>query len=133
MCNVQRDMSAESRRPPRRILVAEGDRGIRGLLELILRREDRAILTASDGAEALELTRRGPIDLLLVDVHMPRLDGLELCRIYRAGGGGAPIVMLLAATDGPAAARACSADGFISKPFNISTILTTVERHLGAL
>ena len=51
---------------------------------------------------------------------------------YRERGGEAPVVMLSAAFDGPAAARACAADGFIAKPFRIDTILDTVDYHLRA-
>jgi CheY-like chemotaxis protein len=124
-------MGAVTHRTPRSILVAEDDRGIRRLLELILRRADRDIIMASDGAEALRLTRLHQVDLLLVDVHMPRLDGTAFCRAYRERGGEAPVVMLSAASDGPAAARACAADGFIAKPFELATILKTVAHHLG--
>jgi DNA-binding response OmpR family regulator len=130
-CNVFQGVNAATRHAPKRILVAEDDRGIRGLLELILRSDDRAIITASDGAEALQITRQRPVDLLLVDVHMPHLDGAAFCRAYRERGGEAPVVMLSAATDGPEMARDCAADGFIAKPFQLTTILETVAHHLG--
>jgi CheY-like chemotaxis protein len=125
-------MTARAHRNPKSILVAEDDRGIRGLLELILRRSDRSILLARDGAEALWLTRSHDVDLALVDVHMPGIDGAEFCRAYRERGGDAPVVMLSAATDGPAAAQACAADGFIAKPFQLATLLNAVAQHLGA-
>jgi CheY-like chemotaxis protein len=125
-------MTARAHRQPKSILVAEDDRGIRGLLELILRRSDRSIVLARDGAEALWLTGHHDFDLALVDVHMPGVDGAAFCRAYRERGGDAPVVMLSAATDGPEAAQACSADGFIAKPFQIATLLEAVARHLGA-
>lgn len=125
-------MHARARRQPKSILVVEDDRGIRGLLELILRRSDRSILLARDGAEALWLSRHHDFDLALVDVHMPGVDGAAFCRAYRERGGDAPVVMLSAATDGPAQARACAADGFIAKPFQLATLLDTVAHHLGA-
>jgi len=125
-------MTAREHRQPKSILVVEDDRGIRGLLELILRRSDRSILLARDGAEALWLSRHHDFDLAFVDVHMPGVGGAAFCRAYREDGGDAPVVMLSAATDGPAQARACSADGFIAKPFQIATVLAAVDRHLGA-
>jgi DNA-binding response OmpR family regulator len=125
-------MKATAHRSPKSILVAEDDRGIRGLLELILRRSDRSIMLARDGAEALWLTRHHDFDLALVDVHMPGVDGAAFCRAYRERGGDAPVVMLSAATDGPATARDCAADGFIAKPFQIATVLEAVAHHLGA-
>src|SRR5690349_18754978 len=109
-------MSASTRRRLRSILVVEDDRGIRRLLELILRRGDREVITAGDGFEALQVARTHPVDLLLVDVHMPRMDGTGFCRAYRERGGEAPVVMLSAAADGPTAARDCAANGFIAKP-----------------
>jgi DNA-binding response OmpR family regulator len=115
---------------PISILVAEDDRGIRGLLELILQRSDRDIVLARDGIEALRLARRQDFDLVFVDLHMPGLDGASFCRTYRARGGEAPVVMLSAATDGPATARDCAADGFISKPFRIATVLAAADQHL---
>jgi CheY-like chemotaxis protein len=125
-------VKASVHRNPKSILVAEDDRGIRGLLELILRRDDRSILLARDGAEALWLTRQHDVDLALVDVHMPGVDGAAFCRAYRERGGDAPVVMLSTAPDGPAAARACAADGFIPKPFQLAALLDTVAHHLGA-
>src|SRR4051812_22042370 len=116
---------------PKSILVVEDDHGIRSLLELILRRGDRSVLLAKDGVEGLSLAKHHDIDLALVDVHMPGLDGASFCRAYRERGGEAPVVMLSAAVDGPDAAKACAADGFIAKPFQIATILDTVNRHLG--
>jgi CheY-like chemotaxis protein len=124
-------MTAREHRQPKSILVAEDDRGIRGLLELILRRSDRSILLARDGAEALWLSRHHDFDLAFVDVHMPGIDGAAFCRTYRERGGDAPVVMLSATTDGPSQARACAADGFIAKPFQIATVLEAVNRHLG--
>ena len=125
-------MSAITRREPRRVLVAEDDRGIRGLLETILRGEDCSVIAARDGAEALQLARLHHVDLLLVDVHMPRLDGTDVCRTYRERGGESPVVLISASTDGPEAARACAADGFIAKPFQLATIQETVTRFVGA-
>jgi CheY-like chemotaxis protein len=125
-------MTSEKRRAPRSVLVAEDDRGIRSLLEIILRGEDCSVIAARDGAEALWLARLHEVALLLVDVHMPRLDGTAVCRQYRERGGGAPVVLLSASVDGPDAARDCAADGFIAKPFQLATIQETVTRFVGA-
>ena len=125
-------MNAEERQRPRSILVAEDDRGIRSLLEIILRGDDCSVIAARDGAEALQLARLHDVDLLLVDFHMPRLGGDAVCREYRERGGAAPVVLLSASSDGPDAALACAADGFIAKPFQMATILKTVSRYAGA-
>jgi CheY-like chemotaxis protein len=125
-------MNAEKPHRPRSVLVAEDDRGIRSLLELILRGDDCSVIAASDGAEALQLARLHDVDLLLVDVHMPRIDGTAVCREYRERGGEAPVVLLSASVDGADAARDCAADGFIAKPFQLATILEAVNRYAGA-
>lgn len=128
--DVLSSVDATTHRYPKSILVAEDDRGIRGQLKLILERDDWDILLARDGVEALHLARRHAFDLVFVDLHMPGLDGAGFCRAYRERGGDAPVVMLSAASDGPATARDCAADGFISKPFQIATVLATADRHL---
>ena len=90
------------------------------------------MIAAKDGAEALQLARVHEVDLLLVDVHMPRVDGTVVCREYRERGGEAPVVLLSASIDGPDAARDCAADGFIAKPFQLATIQEAVTRFVGA-
>ena len=112
--------------------MAEDDRGIRSLLEIILRGENCSVIAAKDGAEALQLARLHEVDLLLLDVHMPRVDGTVVCRMYRERGGEAPVILISASTDGPDAARACAADGFIAKPFQLATIQEAVTRFVGA-
>ena len=112
--------------------MAEDDRGIRSLLEIILRGENCSVIAAKDGAEALHLARLHEVDLLLLDVHMPRVNGTVVCRMYREYGGEAPVILISASTDGPDAARSCAADGFIAKPFQLATIQETVTRFVGA-
>jgi DNA-binding response OmpR family regulator len=91
------------------------------------------VLTAVDGLDGLEVARREPHDLVLLDAIMPRLDGVGFCRAYRAAGGGAPIVLMTAGDELAAqtAARACGAAHFVNKPFNISALLATVARFAG--
>lgn len=124
-------MEAFAHASPHRILIAEDDRGIRVLLEQILSQEGRSLLLAGDGAEAVALALQHPVDLLLVDLHMPALDGAAVCRAYRAAGGAAPVVLLSASANGTDTARECDADGFIAKPFRVATVLETVDRFVG--
>jgi len=125
-------MDATRQRAPRSVLVAEDDRGTRELLEIILRGENCSVIAARDGAEALWLACLHDVDLSLLDVHMARVDGGVVCRRYRERGSEAPVVLISASTDGPDAARACAADGFIAKPFELATIQEAVTRFVGA-
>lgn len=63
-----------------KILVVDDDVHIRELITLFLRNEGFEIVVAKDGAEALEIVGESPIDLVILDIMMPRLDGWELCR-----------------------------------------------------
>jgi CheY-like chemotaxis protein len=88
-----------------RILVVDDEPAVRESLERSLRFEGYQVIVAADGAEALERVRDDRPDAVVLDVLMPRLDGLEACRRLRARGDDLP-VLLLTARDGVAAARA---------------------------
>ena len=98
-------------RQSKSILVVEDDRSMRGLLELILRREDRSILLARDGAEAPGCPGITISTWRSWTCTCPGVNGATFCRAHRERGGDAPVVMLSAATDGPAQAPACAAKG----------------------
>ena len=66
--------------PAARILMVEDDAVIREATQLTLERHGYDVTTAEDGAQALELLERGPVDLVVSDLEMPRVDGLELTR-----------------------------------------------------
>ena len=72
-------------RPPT-VLVVDDDAAIRHLFERWLLTEGYSVVTAADGAEALEVVRRQPPDAVLLDVAMPRVNGLEVCRQIKRDG-----------------------------------------------
>ena len=78
------------------ILIAEDDPHQRRLMSLVLTRAGYDVHTAQDGAEALQMLDERHIDLLVLDVMMPRLDGFELTRQLREGGSELPILMVTA-------------------------------------
>jgi CheY-like chemotaxis protein len=91
--------------------------------------------TASDGADALSRLRRASFDVVLMDVHMPEMDGLEATRRIRAGGAGEPArqVPVIALTadalaESRAACEAAGLDGFVAKPFVLSELTETLAR-----
>ncbi len=81
------------------ILAVEDERSIRKLLRLYLDEAGYTVTEAADGAEALAKMRTGGIDLVLLDLMIPEVDGLEVCRRIRADNPSVPIIMLTARDD----------------------------------
>ncbi len=78
------------------ILVVEDDKNARRLMEAVLTRYGYEPLTASNGEEALEVLDRKHVDLIILDVMMPRMDGFEFTNTLRTGGSNIPILMVTA-------------------------------------
>ena len=115
-----------------RILVVEDDDGIRDLVDLVLSSAGSEVLTASDGAAALQLVGTIHPDLVLLDMRMPVMDGWEFARQYRARPEPhAPIVELTAARDAAARAAEIHANGYLGKPFDMQSLLSMVSHHAG--
>jgi adenylate cyclase len=116
-----------------RVLVADDDRSIRELLQSYLETSGCRVLPASDGQNALDIAQKQVVDLAILDVQMPRLNGLEVCRRMKAGDFTRLIpVMIVTAHDAdPERLEAidAGADEFLGKPFN-STLLLTRARSL---
>ncbi len=127
------DLTGILGRPPR-ILVADDDWLNRDLLQTYLTASGCEVLTASDGRSALEHARKERLDLALLDVSMPRLDGLTLCQILK----GAPetrfvpvvIVTAMDREDERLRAIEAGADDFILKPYSSIVLLTRVRSLL---
>ena len=116
----------------RTILLAEDDLDIRDFVAMALEGEGYDVAAAANGQAALEAARAQPIDLILLDLAMPLLDGPEFCRAYRAEGGRAAVVLLTAASPDKVAVgmEACGAVAYLLKPFTIDALLDTVTQHL---
>jgi CheY-like chemotaxis protein len=115
------------------ILVVEDDPDIRDLLTMLLEGEGYSIVEAADGQDALMLALGREVDLVLLDIAMPRLTGTEFCLAYRNRGGHAPVVLITAAENEAVAAavETCGAVGHIRKPFDLEQVLVVVERYAG--
>ena len=113
------------------ILVVDDEPSIVDLVRFTLEDADVRVVEASDGAEALVLARRIKPDLILLDVQMPRLDGLEGCRQLRRepAFARAPIILLTAAGQEADRARGlgAGADEYLTKPFSPLALLALVE------
>lgn len=94
------------------------------------------LVFAADGAEGLDAAAREPVlDLLLVDINMPRMDGLEFVRRLRGELGMTEVPVLVCSTESSdadrAAARAAGATDFLPKPWTPDELLAAVRTHLG--
>ncbi|PMQ12538.1 Transcriptional regulatory protein AfsQ1 [Pseudomonas sp. AD21] len=107
---------------PLTILIAEDSAADRLLLSTIVRRQGHIVLTAANGAEAVEIFRRQQLHLVLMDAMMPVMDGFEAARQIKALAGETlvPIIFLTSLTESEALARCLEAGGddFLAKPYN---------------
>jgi two-component system phosphate regulon response regulator PhoB len=118
----------------RTVLIADDEPHVIELVRVTLEDDRLRVLEATDGEQALTLARAEHPDLLFLDVHMPRLSGLEVCRRLRADASftitTTTIVMLTAAAQADDIARglAAGADHYLTKPFSPVALLTLLER-----
>ena len=117
-------------RPAHRALVVDDDAEMRRLLTLFLEKEGYAVETADDGREALERARSARPDLVLLDLRMPVLGGIEFLRVRRAERDLAAIPVLVLSSDpgGAYVAAALEADGFLAKPLDLKELRRQVGR-----
>jgi PAS domain S-box-containing protein len=119
---------------PLRILVAEDNEFNSQLLEQLLVRRGHRVRLAADGREALERAEEGGFDLLLLDVHMPELDGFQVIRAIRererTSGGHLPVVALTARSRAEDRARCLAAgmDDFLAKPIQAAALWEAIDR-----
>jgi DNA-binding response OmpR family regulator len=115
-----------------RILLVDDEAAIQTLLSYPLRKDGYEVVQASDGAEALErFADEGTFDLVVLDVMMPRLDGLETCRRLRATST-VPIIMLTAKAEeiDKVLGLELGADDYITKPFSMHEFRSRVKAAL---
>ena len=115
------------------ILTVDDSLSVRQVLAVTLRGGGFDVIQAHDGQQALEIARETPVDLVITDLHMPRMDGIHLVEALRTLPTYSSTPLLLLTTDDSAASRsagrAAGANGWIGKPFNPGQLLQTV-RHL---
>jgi DNA-binding response OmpR family regulator len=114
-----------------RILLVDDEQSLQKLLGYPLRKEGYEVIAASNGMEALERFRDGEIDLVVLDVMLPRIDGFEVCRQLRARSA-VPIIMLTAKTDefDKVLGLELGADDYITKPFSMREFRSRVKAML---
>jgi len=113
-----------------RVLVVDDEPGLRQSLGLLLADAGYEILAESDGRRALERATVELFDIILCDVRMPELDGLEFLRAYQARGGQA-LVIMMSAYGGEEAALAAMKEGaydYLPKPFRPDEVVLTLRK-----
>src|ERR687894_2331883 len=116
----------------KKVLVVDDEPAVRGALERALRLEAYDVELAADGREALDRLAAGPLDAVVLDVAMPHVDGLEVCRRLRSLGDRTPVLMLTArdAIDDRVAGLDAGADDYLVKPFALEELLARVRALL---
>src|SRR5213079_3535227 len=115
-----------------RVLVADDERAVRESLRRALVLEGYEVELASGGREALESVGNGRADVVVLDVLMPDIDGLEVCRRLRGGGDRVPVLMLTArdAISDRVEGLEAGADDYLVKPFDLDELIARLRALL---
>ena len=119
-------------RRPARILVVDDERSMRELLAIVLRREGHEVLLAENGRMAIDALEREPIDLLISDIKMPDMSGVEVLRAAKRVDSGIPGIMItaFASTETAVEAMRLGACDYLSKPFDIDLLKMKVREKI---
>ncbi len=117
---------------PRRILVVEDDPSINDIVSTALRFQGHSVTQTADGSAGLELAIEGGVDLLVLDVMLPGVDGFEICRRLREAGSSAPVLFLTARDETEHRIRgfATGGDDYLTKPFSVDELVMRVAAIL---
>jgi DNA-binding response OmpR family regulator len=115
-----------------RILLVDDEQPIQTLLSFPLQRDGYEVVQASDGREALARFDEQQFDLVVLDLMLPRMDGLEVCKRLRANGSTVPIIMLTAKSEeiDKVLGLELGADDYITKPFSMREFRSRVKAAL---
>jgi len=114
------------------VLVVEDDEQVRRSVERALRFEGYSVSVAGDGEEGLQALAAEPPDVVVLDIMMPRLDGIAVCRLMRARGDRTPVLMLTARHElsDRVAGLDAGADDYLVKPFALEELLARLRALL---
>jgi two-component system response regulator MprA len=115
-----------------RLLIADDDPDVRDSLCRALNRAGYSVTTAANGADAIDTVARSPVDLIVLDILMPAMDGLAVCRMLRGRGDSTPVLALTArdSIDDRVSGLAAGADDYLVKPFALRELLARVAALL---
>lgn len=114
-----------------RILIVEDEPGIGAFLKQGLEEENYQVFWASDGLKGLELTKSESFDLILLDWMMPKLSGLDFCKLFRRNNTTTPIIFLTAkdTVEEVVVGLKAGANDYIKKPFSFEELLERIKIH----
>ena len=124
--------SAATKTAPRRILVVEDDSPISDVVSTALRFQGHSVTQAADGPAGLAIAMAGAVDLIVLDVMLPGMDGFEMCRQLRERGSSAPVLFLTARDETEDRIRgfATGGDDYLTKPFSVDELIMRVAAIL---
>jgi DNA-binding response OmpR family regulator len=114
-----------------KVLVVEDDSTLLGVIKYNLVKEGYTTITASDGVQAIEAARKEHPDIIILDIMLPKLDGLEVCRILRHESN-IPIIMLTARSEeiDKVVGLEIGADDYMTKPFSVKELMARIKALL---
>jgi len=114
---------------PLRLLIVDDEPPIRRFLRTALVAQDYRVEEAADAEAALDFLKRNPVDLIVLDLGLPGMDGLEVLRRLRAQGTAMPVIILSSRDDeaGKVAALDLGADDYVSKPFGVEELSARIR------
>ncbi|MBJ6360766.1 response regulator transcription factor [Paenibacillus sp. GCM10012307] len=115
-----------------KILIADDDARIRELIALFLRNEGFELVEAKDGTEALSIVENDGVDMVILDIMMPHLDGWELCREIRSFDSNIPLLMVTAKGESAQKVKGfrLGTDDYLTKPFDPIELVMRVKALL---
>ncbi len=112
-----------------RVLLVEDDPDIASAVAMAIEADGHEVVAAGSGRDALERAGRGDLDLVLLDLGLPDVDGLDVCRRLRAGGSTVPILVLTGRADeiDTVLGLDAGADDYVAKPFRLAELLARIR------
>jgi CheY-like chemotaxis protein len=119
---------------PRRLLYVDDEADLRSLVQMHLSLEGYEVETAADGDSAIQMLKDQPYDIVLLDVYMPKMNGLQVLQYLKRSNTTARLIVLTG-SDNPYIAKECArlgAQAYLSKPYNFHELIESIDRVMTA-